>query len=320
MTRPRLRRAAAIGIVAATATLAGVALMGLGRFLDPPLRLDGGSAVVPVHRTGTHWGVPGDMRAYKRIGYDFAVRSVDPRRPSEWRRELDAARSQGLKLLIGAHPEPYSYAEGRWRISTAGVRFLRYLKSRSELVLALFVYNEPYWVNPFTGRRDLCGALSAAMLRSLRTKIRTVWPAAKIYHDIGRPSRWAPGGSLHETYECIGDKYVNSRGIADYVGAWYFPFRESGYRRSEGLAVLERESAYISESMGAVTVWLSQAYACCEDLVWPTDAELLNWNCTVRWSLPEGSLLSWYVWRQQEYRDYLANHPRQWRLTTADAC
>ncbi len=273
-----------------------------------------------VHQTGTHWGIPRDMRTYRRIGYDFAVRAVDPRRPQEWRKELDAAQSQGLKLIIGAHPEPYSFSRGRWTITPAGTRFLRYLEGRAELVLALFVYNEPYWVNPFTGGIDPCGALSAHALRSLRTKIRTIWPGAKIYHDIGRPSQWAPGGSLHEKHPCIGNKYINVEHVADYVGAWYFPFRTSGYRRSHGLTVLARESAYISSAMGAVVIWLSQAHACCEDLVWPTNSEILDWNCTVRSALPKGSLLSWYAWRQSTYRDYLAKHPEQWQLTMGTAC
>jgi hypothetical protein len=302
------------------ATVAGAVLAGLALTLVPQLVGDGRSGATPRHLTGTHWGVPSDMRTYKRIGYGFAVRSVDPRHPREWRRELDAAQSQGLKLIIGAHPEPYSLSQGRWTISAAGARFLRYLRSRSELVLALFVYNEPYWVNPFTGRTDPCGALSADVLRSLRAKIRTIWPGAKIYHDIGRPSQWAPGGSLHEAHPCIGEKYANVKRLADYVGAWYFPFRKSGYRRSEGLTVLARESSYVSTSMGAVTVWLGQAHACCEDLVWPTDPELVDWNCTIRSTLPKGSLISWYAWRQQKYRDYLANHPAQWRLTTGAAC
>jgi hypothetical protein len=302
------------------AVLAGVALAALTLALVPLLAADGGGGAVPVHMTGTHWGEPADMRHYKRLGYEFAVRAVDPRNPREWRRELDAAKANGLKLLIGAHPEPYSLVAGRWTISQAGVRLLRYLRSRSKLVLALFVYNEPYWVNPFTGRTDPCGALSARRLRSLRTTIREVWPGAQIYHDIGRPSQWAPGGSLHEQYPCIGDKYANAAGVADYVGAWYFPFRESGYRRSEGLAVLARETAHITRHMRAKTVWLTQAHACCEDLVWPSNAELVNWNCAVRSALPRGSLVSWYPWRQEEYEDYLAHHPEQWRLTKRSAC
>ena len=84
--------------------------------------------------------------------------------------------------------------------------------------------------------------------------------------------------------------------------------------------MLARARAYISNEMGAVTVWLSQAHACCEDLVWPTDTDILDWNCTIRSALPKGSLVSWYAWRQATYRDYLANHPEQWPLTIRAAC
>ena len=302
------------------AIIAGLGLAVLALAMLPQLSPEGRSDVPEGHMTGTHWGAPHDIAVYKTIGYDFAVRSVDPRRPREWRKELDAAESQGLKLMIGAHPEPYSFSDGRWTITAAGIRFLKYLRSRAGLVLAVFVYNEPYWVNPFTGRTHPCGALSANMLRSLRSKIRTIWPEAKIYHDIGRPSQWAPGGSLHRIYPCIGEKYADAKGIADYVGAWYFPFRESGYRRRDGLAVLARETQYITRSMGAATVWLSQAHACCEDLVWPSDAEIVDWNCAIRSRLPEGSHISWYAWRQEKYRDFLANHQDQWPLTVGAAC
>ena len=270
--------------------------------------------------TGVHWGASSDLSTLKSIGYDFDMRTVNPNSPDTWAPALDAAEAQGLKLIIGGYPEPYSYADGEWTISPAGVQLLEYLSSRSSLILALFVYNEPYWVNPFTRQTDACGALSADQLRALRVEIRTVWPDAKIYHDIGEPSRWAPGGSLHRSYPCIGDKYADATGVADYVGAWYYPFRTSGYRKAEGLAALDRESDYIPNSMGAVTVWLNQVHACCGDLTWPSDPQILDWNCSTRSRLPTGSLISWYVWRQQIYQDYLANHPEQWPLTTAAAC
>ena len=270
--------------------------------------------------TGAHWGAASDLITLKRIGYDFHIRSVNPNDPASWRRALDTAQRTGMKLIITGYPEPYSYADGEWTISPAGVRLLKYLKTRSSLVLALFVYNEPYWINPFTRESDACGALSAEQLRSLRTKIRTVWADAKIYHDIGRPSQWAPGGSFFRSYSCIGNKYANARGVADYVGAWYYPFRAGSYQKAEGLATLRRESDYITNSMGAVTVWLNQAHAGYEDLRWPSDTEILDWNCSTRSALPNSSLISWYVWRQRIYQDYLANHPRQWPLTTAAAC
>jgi hypothetical protein len=282
--------------------------------------LDESSDTPSTHVTGSHWGTLSDLGRTQRLGYGFAVRTVDTRKPATWRRTLDAAQASGMKLIIGGDPEPYSYADSEWSITPGGVRLLRYLKSRSKLVLAVFVFNEPFWLNPATGRADACGAMSADALRALRAKIRTIWSNAKVYHDIGRPSRWAPGGSLHRIFPCIGGKYADTRDVADYVGVWYYPFREDSYRKRSGLEVLASETSFVRQSMGAVPVWLNQAHACCEDLVWPTREQLGDWNCATRRALAPGSLLSWYPWRQQKYPDYLAKHPEHWRLTTADAC
>ena len=269
--------------------------------------------------TGTHWGRVADMSTFKRMGYSFDVVTVNPKDKSQWKRVLDAARANGLKLIIGGYPEPYSYAKGQWKISRAGRQLLRYLEGRSSLVLALFVYNEPYWVNPFTGHTNSCGATSAAQLRRLRKKIRSIWHGAKIYHDLGWPSAWAPGGSLHDHHPCIGRKYSDQRGVADYVGIWDYPFTSSGFRKMEGLATLTREATYVKSGMQATPVFLGQAHAV-DDLVWPTSWELQDWNCAIRAALPAGSLISWYVWRQAMYTDYLANHPEMQLMTTQAMC
>jgi len=269
--------------------------------------------------TGTHWGSVGDMPTFKRLGYSFDVITVDPYDKSQWKRVLDAAKANRLKLIIGAYPEPYSYSKGQWKISQAGRKFLKYLKTRSSLVLAVFVYNEPYWVGPFTGQTNSCGATSAAQLRRLRTKIRSVWQGAKIYHDLGWPSAWAPGGSLHDGYRCIGRKYADQRGVADYVGIWDYPFTSSGFMRTAGLATLAREARYVKRAMHATPVFLGQTHAV-DNLVWPISLELQDWNCAIRAALPAGSLISWYVWRQEIYSDYLANHPEMQVLTTQAVC
>jgi hypothetical protein len=273
-----------------------------------------------ARRTGAHWGPTSALDTFKRIGYAFDVTTVNSKDRSSWKVALRRARAHRVKLIIGGHPEPYRYRHGRWRITRAGVHLLRFLDRRSKHVLALFVYNEPYWVNPFTGEKNRCGALSAHKLRKLRTEIRSVWPEAKIYHDLGTPSEWAPGGAFAKSHRCIGQKYASTKGVADYVGAWFYPFRTDGYHKRRGLATLRRESAYIRKRMGAIPVWLNQAHACCGDLRWPDDDELLDWNCATRSRLPAHSLISWYVWRQHIYDDYLANHPEQWALTTGAAC
>jgi chitodextrinase len=271
--------------------------------------------------TGAHWGAASDLSRFKQIGYAFDVATLNPSSPSSWPGILDAAQANGLKLIIGAYPAPYSYSNGQWSISAAGVNLLNYLASRSSLVLALFVYNEPYWISPTTGASSSCGAMSAADLRGLRTKIQSVWPSAKIYHDLGQPGAWAPGGSLYKSYSCIGNKYADQTGVADYVGVWDYPFERGGYQKARALATLSRETSYVLNSMHAIPVWLNQSHsASCCSLVFPTQSQILDWNCAVRKALPAGSLISWYVWRQSIYGDTLANHPEDWPLTTAAGC
>jgi chitodextrinase len=269
--------------------------------------------------TGTHWAAVSDMPALKQLGYGFDVTTVDPADPSSWPAVINAAQANGLKLIIGAYPEPYSEVNGQWTISAAGVSFLNYLASHSSVVLAVFVYNEPYWVNPTSGATSSCGALSAADLRGLRTAIQSVWTGAKIYEDLGQPSAWAPGGSLYNAYPCIGSKYADQTGVADYVGVWDYPFETDGYQKTRALATLSRETSYVINSMHAIPVWLNQSHAT-GNLVFPTQAQLLDWNCSVRAALPPGSLLSWYVWRQSLYTDTLSQHPEDWSSTTAAAC
>jgi hypothetical protein len=280
----------------------------------PPMPSDGAL-------TGAHWGVASDLPTFRHIGYGFDVTTLNPSDPSSWAGILDAAQANGLKLIIGAYPEPYTYRNGQWSISAAGVNLLNYLASRSSVVLALFVYNEPYWLSPTTGASSSCGQMSAADLRGLRTKIQSVWPGAKIYHDLGEPSAWAPGGYLYKAYSCIGNKYADQSGVADYVGVWDYPFEADGYHKERALSTLTRETNYVINSMHAVPVWLNQSHAasCC-DLVFPTKAQLLDWNCSVRKALPVGSLISWYVWRQGIYSDTLSNHPDDWASTTLAAC
>jgi chitodextrinase len=271
--------------------------------------------------TGAHWGAASDLSTFKQIGYGFDVATLDPNSPSSWPGILDAAQANGLKLIVGAYPEPYSYSNGQWTISNAGRNLLNYLASRSSLVLALYVFNEPYWISPVTGSSSSCGAMSAADLRGLRTTIQSVWPGAKIYHDLGQPSAWAPGGYLYNSNSCIGNKYADQSGVADYVGVWDYPFEASGYQETRALSTLNRETKYVIDSMHAVPVWLNQSHAasCCS-LVFPTKAEILEWNCSVRAALPAGSLISWYVWRQGIYSDTLSAHPEDWASTTAAAC
>ncbi len=270
--------------------------------------------------TGTHWPTVSDFPRLKSLGYSFVVMTVDGN-PSNWATTFDAADRNGLKLIIGVYNPPYTLSNGAWTISPTGQSFIRYAQSRASLVKGLFVFNEPYWVNPWTYENSLCGQISAADLRTLRTEIRKIWPEAKVFHDIGTPDSWAPGGTVHKDNACIANKYADQTGVADLVGVWFYPFERSGYLKDPGLTNLRRSLDFVKTRMGAEAVIDGQAFRCrnCgEASRFPTEAELKDWNCALRELQPNA--ISWYVWRQSIYDDYLANYPALWPSTSPSAC
>ena len=210
--------------------------------------------------------------------------------------------------------------DGQWSITEEGEDFLRFAASRASIVKSVFVYNEPYWIDPFTEQQDPCGALTAEELRGLRDAIREVWPQALVHHDIGTPSKWAPGGSLASQYPCLGEKYADQTGVADLVGIWYYPFAEEGDFRETSLVGLREEVAFVREKMNAEPLVSGQAFRCSdcgEASRFPSAEELLDWHCSLR--LLEPHAITWYPWRQARYEDYLSNHPELWPLTRPDA-
>ncbi len=280
-----------------------------------------GVATAANVETGTHWARPAEFPTLRRLGYNFVMAAVDPRNRTEWVKVFDAAEASGLKLIVGAHPPPYSLQKGSWTISDQGQSFLRYAASRAALVKAIFVYNEPYWIDPFTNKSNHCGALSSGQLRDLRVTIRKVWAQALVYHDLGHPSRWAPGGRHRRTTPCIGDKYADATGVADFVGIWTFPFETSGYHKKEALEDMRQETEYVITRMKAQPIIANQAFRCrrCGEATrWPTVEEMKDWNCATRALGPHA--VSWYPWRQDSYDDFLANHQEAWESTTSRAC
>ena len=258
--------------------------------------------------TGTHWPDTDEFDTLASIGYDFAVVTFQPGDNAAAAAKLDAADAAGIQLIIGMYPEPYSYSGGNWTVTSAGQSSLNYLESRESSIIALFVFNEPYNVGGYT----------AAQLRSLRTKIQTYWPTAKIYHDLGQPSCWVTGGFCPG-----GPAWDDQSNVADYAGCWYYPFKNSSVGtypmwKSYGLSVLADEADFCANNIGCPMVWLGQSHSAPGDsLVYPSNANIDDWNDAVRAALPADALLSWYVWRQGLYPDYLVNHPTQWPLTVA---
>lgn len=247
--------------------------------------------------TGSHWVSGPDFPIIKQIGYGFAVNVVNPGNLGDLGYVCNAAATNGLKLILGLYPEPYTLnADGSWTISAGGVLSLQAMAARPEIT-ALFVFNEPYWI----------GGYSAAQLRSLRTKIQSVWPAAKVYHDLGQPSRWATGDLAQ------GTKWLDQTGVCDYAGIWSYPFTTGGYKKTQSLADLARETAFVRDKMGATSVWLGQSHSYPGDgLVMPTLPQITDWNQACRAALPVGSMLSWYVWEQAIYPSYLKSSLGLW--------
>lgn len=269
--------------------------------------------------TGTHWPPSSAFKTIKGIGYGFGVVTVNPGDLASLKTILDAADAAGIKLILGLYPYPYTGTPGdpaSMAITAAGQASLQAMNERASSILALYVFNEPYWTNPLTGATSSCGNFTAADLRALRLLIQDIYPGAKVYHDIGSPSEWAPGGSFHASYPCIGDKYADQTGVCDYVGCWDYPFGTNSDAQARSIASMERECAFAAEKMDAVPVWLGQTCSSPPDnLIMPTAAQLSAYNAALRAALPAGALISWYVWEQGIYPDYLSNHPELWPLT-----
>lgn len=272
--------------------------------------------------TGAHWAAPADFLQLKRLGYQFAVITFDAD-PQHWTEAFDQAERAGIRLIAGLHPYPYRLdkATGEWHIDGVGEEFIAFAQSRSNIVKALYVFNEPYWVDPASGVKNPCGALAANDLRKLRLAIGALWPRVKIYHDIGRPSQWAPGGGYALENPCIDDRFADASGIADLVGVWHYPVAKQGYDRETLVQALRVELDYVSQRMNAEAIVLGQAFRCSRcagPTRMPALDEVRDINCTVRWLAPQA--ISWYPWRQPAYEESLERHRELWPATSPRAC
>jgi hypothetical protein len=281
-------------------------------------------APAPPSKTLTHWATAGDFKALKDAGYYGSIVELSPSDRGSWQQTLDAAASADFKLIPTLYPYPYRRnSDGSWLIQQAGVDFLKTLQARKDVVMAVFVFNEPYFTDPSTGKSNDCGSLSAADLRTLRAQIKTIWPEALIYHDLDDPTTWAPGGEYWQSKaSCIGDKYKDQTEVADYAGIWDYPFRtDKGYTKDASLASLRRQIDFVKKSMApAQPVALAQGFASkSERFYFPSHDEIKDWNCTIRGTGVE--YVSWYPWKQPgRYDDVLANHGGDLPVTLASAC
>jgi hypothetical protein len=242
--------------------------------------------------------------------------------------DLAVASAAGIKLVVGLWPPPYTLNSDNatWTISALGNTFLQNLAANSSSVLGVYVFNEPYYTGSGNSQ-NACGVYSAAQLAQLRTQIQAVWGGAKIYQDIGDPTAWIPGGSVWQS--CVGNKYAVQTNVADYVGIWYYPFSSANaYGSAAVTTFVNRVAPYVKNSMSpAVPVFLAQSFAAGSgsagdgsSAIMPTAANMKSLNCTLRTLLPTGSMISWYVWIQAGYTDYLKNHSELWPDAPASAC
>ena len=279
--------------------------------------------VVPV-QTGMYFAPLDKFRELKKACYDYVVTDVYVNDSAQWKTFLDSAEATGLQLILGVNtggPQAYEKVNGVLGLTSDGVKLIEYLKTRSKLIKAFFVYNEPYWIDEFTYVNDGCGATSIADLRSVRTAIQKIWPEAKIYNDIGTPAWWATGGQGWNWTPCLAanDPYIDQTGIADYVGLWNYPFYKTGYDKTNAIEQLKYEINYVLTSMApAQPILLGQSFAQ-DPNVMPSLTEILDWNAALR-SLPSVGV-SWYVWDQAPlYTDGLVNHPTYWPLLGDEKC
>ncbi len=286
-------------------------------------RMSGAEAPTPAGsiETGVHWANPNDFAQLKRLGHQFAIVSLD-RDPQHWREVFDAAEKVGIRLIAGLHPYPYRLEAGAWVIEPAGRAFIEFAGQRRAVTKAIYGFNEPYWLDPATGENNPCGVYSAAELRQLRTEIRQIWPQALVYHDFGRPSLWAPGGSMERDNRCVGLRYRDVSQVADYAGIWFYPFQSAEpYQREELVTSMREELAYVTRFMQAEAIMLGQAFRCARcssGTRMPTVEEIRDLNCTFRWMGPQA--ISWYAWRQPFYQESLAGHRELWEALGPRGC
>jgi hypothetical protein len=278
----------------------------------------------PHTLTGTHWAGPADFPALKRAGYDFAVVTVDPSNKAQLNSVLDAAHQNGLKLFVGAQPYPYAHVGNELKVTPTGAQFLKNLADRKDDVMGVFVFNEPFWTDPLTGRTSDQGVYTAKQLGDLSDQIKSIFPGAKILQDIGAPSAWAPGGFLG-----TGAKYPidQMKRVADYWGIFgngAEPFLAGGaYNKESALNQIQHETKFIREKLGGEAIVDAQSYRAPAAGItgYPSDAQIKDFNCSLRERMPELAGISWYVYRQTPlYQDFLANHPEQVPLTGPNAC
>lgn len=257
------------------------------------------TATTPL--TGTYWPNDTDLPQLKSLGFGFATVTVQPGDSATLNAHLDAAKAVGMKLILGLYPAPYAQAGSTWAITTEGQQSLAAMKAREAdgTQMGLFVFNEPY---------NAMG-LTATQLKTLYTTIKSAWPNAKVYHDLGLPSGWGNGG-----FSWTQTAPWDQTGVCDIAGVWYYPWDAgTSYYKDIALQRLAQDCAFVQNKMGATPVWLVPTHAAAGLTRFPPIDQFTDYMAAVKAALPAGALKSMYVWDNQ-YVDHLKLHPDYWPL------
>ena len=275
-----------------------------------------------AHKTGIYFAVPSEYELLASLGMEFVVTLVAPSDLAGAAERFDAAEAAGIQLVTGMYafggPQAYTLSAGNWTLSAAAETMLNYMESRKELVFSFFGFNEPYYIHFDTGVEDPNGAQSADELRAFRATLQGYWPDIKIWHDLGYPSEWAPGGSVWTPG--VGNKFADQTNMTDFPGVFEYPFQAT-YQRAQAIARVNKEINFCLSSMRpARPSLLAQSFV---ELghPWPNTTDFLDWNCTMRTILPTEAVIGWYTWEIGGlYDSDLHEHPEDWGKLLATAC
>ena len=132
-----------------------------------------------------------------------------------------------------------------------------------------------------------------------------------------------PGSDLVEDNPCIGDKFVDQRGVADFVGIFNHNLRNGEPQDLPAETEYMREQIeFVENEMEAEAIVDMQAFGCTrcdsEPIRMPTAQEFRAWQCALRELGPYA--ISYYPWNLELYDEALSDRPDLWELIGEDVC
>lgn len=254
----------------------------------------------------------------KNLLVNLVVVEINPGdSPSNWQKIFAEARRNNWQVIIRLTPQPWQWIgkpkdeeSGQWNLDK-GEEFLNflneYLKSQQNIFFALYLLNDPFWQGNFSL------GYSSAVQKKLYQEIKRKVPQVNLITDVGSLTFW-------ENYSWQ-TKIEN--GMFDYAGIWLYPFHEAG-KPDDVLMRIEEEVKLIEKkklSLGLVfkiqafsqTAMASYnpPYQEGNNFSLPMALALRNFACQVVGS-NKIEVVLYHSWKNDLYRDYLANHPELW--------